>query len=126
MKRPAISPQSGSLRPFALLLAAVLPLAAYFFWNVRQQKPVANPMVVADAASTKPVTSPMHIDPPQADQQKQKIDAKHNMIRLHEGSLRDLEKSLATRTDSAGRNYFLRAIAEKKRLIAQMKAEVAE
>ena len=126
MNRPTISPQSGSLRAFAILVAVPLAFAIYFFWNVRQQNPVANPTVFADAASTPPATRPQLMAPPQAEPQKQKTDAKHNMIRMHEGALLDLEKSLAARTDSAGRKYFLRAVAEKKKLIAKMKAEVGE
>jgi len=148
MKRPTISPQSGSFRAFALLVAALLAFGAYFFWDVSRQKAVADPIVFAAAASPTPGPNPQPMDPPHVDPQKQKVEAKQKMIRLHEASLLDFEKQrveakqkmirfhealildfekkLAERKDSAGKNYFSRAIAEKRSLIAKMKAEVAE
>ena len=126
MKRPTISPQSGSFRAFALLVAALLAFGAYFFWDVSRQKAVADPIVFAAAASPTPGPNPQPMDPPHVDPQKQKVEAKQKMIRFHEALILDFEKKLAERKDSAGKNYFSRAIAEKRSLIAKMKAEVAE
>lgn len=130
MKRPDLH-LNGSIKTFALvLLAAVLALAAYFFWDVSRQPllivsfPSPPPPTLSATPSPTPIPALFSLTSRPMDLTR--VRERQKLIRFHEATVRDLENKLGERTDDAGKMALGEQIAECKSRIAKMKAEIGE